>query len=111
MGFPKFIIRKSSNNLFYFNLYAVNGVVILNSETYTTKQNCIGGVASVKVHAPFDNNYVRKVASNGQYYFNIKATNGEVIGTSEMYNSSQARDNGINAVKRDAPIADTEDNS
>jgi len=111
MGFPKFIIRSSSNNQFYFNLHAINGKIILTSETYTTKQNCLGGIASVKAHAPFDKNYVREIASNEQYYFNLKASNEKIIGTSEMYNSAQSRDNGINAVKRDAPIAGIEDNS
>ncbi len=109
MGKPKFEIKKSSNDQFYFNLKAGNGEVILTSEMYKAKQGCIGGIASVKVNAPFDKNYQRKVAINGQYYFNLKAASGEIIGTSEMYNTAQGRDNGIEAVKRDAPIAGTED--
>ena len=40
-----------------------------------------------------------------QYYFALKASNGEIIGSSEMYNSTHARENGISAVKRDAPNA------
>ena len=47
--------------------------------------------------------------SDDQYYFNLKAGNGEIIGTSETYNSEQARENGIEAVKRDAPGAPVED--
>lgn len=41
--------------------------------------------------------------------FNLKAANHLVIGTSETYKSTQGRDNGIAAVKRDAPAAETVD--
>lgn len=111
MGYPKFVINRSKNDQFYFNLHAVNSYKILKSEMYTTKQNCINGIESVKKHALEDRNYERAIASNGQYYFNLKASNGQVIGTSEMYTTATSRDNGINAVKRDAPIAETEDAS
>ena len=52
---------------------------------------------------------MRKTSSNWQYYFTQVANNSEIIGTSEMYTTSQGRDNGIAAVKRDAPIAEIED--
>lgn len=49
-------------------------------------------------------------ASNGfQYYWNLKAPNGEVIATSEMYNSKQAAQNGIQSVKIYAGLASIED--
>ncbi|MEP3211159.1 MAG: YegP family protein [Maribacter sp.] len=51
-----------------------------------------------------------KKSSNGKFYFNLRSkSNGEIIATSEMYNSKQSCKGGIDAVKRDAPIADTED--
>ena len=48
-------------------------------------------------------------ASNGQYYFNLKAPNGEIIATSEMYTNKQATQNGIESVKRNASLAKVED--
>ncbi len=57
---------------------------------------------------PFDQRYERK-DSYGSYTFNLKAANGEIIGRSETYDSSSARENGISAVKRDAPGAPIED--
>lgn len=48
MGKPKFEIKKSSNNQFYFNLKAGNGQVIVTSETYTTKQSCEHGIEVTK---------------------------------------------------------------
>lgn len=53
-----------------------------------------------------------KMAANGwQYYFVLKASNGEVIATSEMYNSKPAARDGIQSVKTWAPIAAVEDRS
>jgi uncharacterized protein YegP (UPF0339 family) len=41
--------------------------------------------------------------------FNLKSTNGQVIGTSELYESVAARDNGIESVKTNAPSAAVDD--
>ncbi len=41
--------------------------------------------------------------------FNLKAGNGEVIATSEVYESEAACKNGIESVKANAPVADVED--
>lgn len=102
----KFYIKKQVNNEFYFILKSSNNETILKGEGYTTKQNCINGINSVKSNAPYDVRYERKITWNGsQYYFVLKAINGEPIGVSEMYNTTYARDNGISAVKRDAPNA------
>lgn len=109
MGLPKFEIKNSTNNKFYFNLKSGNGEVILTSQMYRSKQGCESGISSVKVHAPEDSNYERKGATNDKYFFILKAKNGETIGKSKMYNSIQARDNGIRSVKTNAPIAETHD--
>ena len=109
MGKPKFEIKKRANGEFMFNLKAGNGEIILTSEGYTSKQGCKNGIESVKKHAPDDNNYERKVATNGKYYFTLKARNGEIIGVSEMYNSISSRENGIESVKKNAPIAEVVD--
>lgn len=52
MDFPKFVISKSRNNQFYFNLFASNGKVIATSEMYVSKQGCENGIAAVKLDAP-----------------------------------------------------------
>lgn len=107
--YPKYQIKWSSNRQYYWVLRSVNAEVLLTSETYVSKQGCKDGIAASKV-CTGDNNFRRYTASNGyQYYFTQIAANGQVLGTSEMYNSVQARENGIAAVKRDAPKAGVED--
>ena len=105
----KFTIFKGNDYQYYFRLAAGNGEIILGSEGYGQKQSCNDGIASVKKHAPYDANYERKVAVSGQYYFVLKASNGQTIGKSQMYSSAQSRDYGIDAVKREAPGAQIED--
>lgn len=106
---PKFTKFKDVNYQYRFNLKAVNGEIILKSEAYTTSANCDNGITSVRINAPYDIRYSRLTAVNGQYYFNLLAANGLVIGTSETYTSAYNRDLGIEAVKRIAPTAPVED--
>lgn len=46
--------------------------------------------------------FVLKQGVNGQFVFNLKAGNGEVILTSELYKEKQAALNGIDSVKANA---------
>jgi uncharacterized protein YegP (UPF0339 family) len=105
----KFEIAKRKNGEFQFNLKAGNGQVILSSEWYTKKDNCKNGVDSVKRNSLVDARFDRLLSKNGKYYFNLKATNGQIIGTSEMYESEASRDNGIASVKKNAPEAEVID--
>lgn len=101
----KFIITKRKNDEYQFNLTASNGQVILTSEGYTAKAGCKNGIDSVKNNAALDSRYDRLIAKNGQYYFNLKAGNGEIIGTSELYTTIYSRESGISSVKENAQAA------
>ena len=105
----KFVVSTRSNGEFQFNLKADNGQVILTSEGYTSKAGCANGIESVRKNAEDDGNYTRKVSANDKYYFNLKAANGQIIGTSQMYEAESGRENGIDSVKRNAPGASVED--
>jgi len=43
------------------------------------------------------------------YKFNLKAGNGQIIATSEIYDSESGCKNGVDSVKKNAPIAPVED--
>ncbi|SHL98973.1 YegP family protein [Flavobacterium chilense] len=105
----KFVITKRTNGEFQFNLKAGNGQTILTSEGYTTKAACNNGIESVKTNSQDDGRFDRKEAKNGKPYFNLKASNGQIIGSSEMYESVSARENGIESVKKNAPDAVVDD--
>ena len=50
-----------------------------------------------------------KKGNSGKYHFNLLASNGQVIATSESYESKRSALNGIESVKANAPGAPTED--
>ena len=101
----KFVISVRKNGEFQFNLKASNGQVILTSEGYNTKAACLNGVESVKKNAINPDRFEVKVAKNGKPYFNLKASNGQVIGASQMYSSEVTMKNGIASVAKNAPDA------
>ena len=45
-----------------------------------------------------------KKASDGQFYFRLKGDNGQTILASEMYKSHAAAMNGVESVKKNAPL-------
>lgn len=102
-------LKRTTNNQFYFTLHAGNGEVILTSERYATKQGAQNGIESVKVNSPHDDRYVRKTSQDNKPMFNLTAVNGQVIGTSETYSSTQAREAGIASVKSSGPGSPTID--
>lgn len=105
----KFVVSTRKNGEFQFVLKAGNGEPVLASEGYTAKASCTNGIESVRINSQDDNKYERKTAANGKHFFNLKATNGQVIGTSEMYETAAGRDNGIASVKSNAPAATVQD--
>ncbi len=94
---------------FRFRLKAKNGQTILVSEGYKAKASCQNGIESVKKNAQDDARFERNETSNGKFKFNLKATNGQVIGTSEIYESKASMENGIESVKKNAPEAEVKE--
>ncbi len=105
----KFELYTDKGGEFRFRLKAGNGQTILVSEGYKQRSSCENGIASVRKNAADDNRYDRKESKSGQHMFNLKAGNGQVIGTSETYTSTSARENGIASVKKNAPDATVKD--
>ncbi len=102
----KFEIYKDAAGEFRFRLKATNGQNILASEGYKDKSGCNNGIASVQKNSGDDDRYERKESTSGKFMFNLKAANHQVIGTSQLYESPQSRDNGIESVKNNAPSAE-----
>lgn len=105
----KFIISKRTNGEHQFNLKARNGQVILTSQGYSSKASCENGIESVRTHSQDDSKFEKNTAKDSRWYFNLKAGNGQIIGTSQMYESENGMDNGIESVKTNAPGASVED--
>ena len=53
--------------------------------------------------------FVLEKGSTGKFHFNLHAANGQVIATSEHYESKESALNGIESVRRNATDAAVED--
>ena len=53
--------------------------------------------------------FVLKKGSSGKFHFNLVAGNGQVIATSESYESKAAALNGIKSVQTNAPGDEVDD--
>ncbi len=118
-----FVIKKTATGV-KFDLKATNGQVIATSEVYTTDDACENGIASVQKNAPVANledqtveGYAQEKHPKfevyqdkaGEYRFRLKATNGQVIATSEGYTSKANCLNGVESVKKNAVDAKVEE--
>lgn len=99
-------LSKSTNEQFKFVLKAGNGEVILTSELYVAKSGALNGIESVQKNSADEGNFSKETAKNDKPYFNLKAANHQIIGTSQMYSSISARDNGIRSVMNNGQSED-----
>lgn len=105
----KFEIYKDKKGEVRFRLKAANGQIILASEGYKRKSSAANGIESVRRNAQDPERFERKDTKGGKFMFNLRARNGQIVGTSEIYDSAKSRDNGIDSVARNAPEAKLDD--
>ena len=98
----KFVISSRKNGAYHFNLKAGNGHVILSSESYKSKTACQNGIESVKKNAVNNARFEKITAPNGKFYFTLIASNGQVLGTSEIYESISGLEIGVDSVQTNA---------
>jgi uncharacterized protein YegP (UPF0339 family) len=71
----KFELKKGKSGKFSFNLKAVNGQVILTSQTYKTKAAAKNGIKSVCTNCKKKTSFEQKVSKKGEPYFVMLAAN------------------------------------
>lgn len=101
----KFELKKAKDGQLYFNLLAGNGEIILTSEMYKAKASAENGIESVRKNSQRDGAFEIKTSSSGKPYFVLKATNGQVVGQSQMYASEASAKAGVESVIKNAPDA------
>ena len=119
----KFVI-KESKTVIKFDLKAGNGEVIASSQVYKTLVTCKKGIASVQKNAPVaavedqtvegftkEKNPKFEIYTDkaGEFRFRLKATNGQIIATSEGYKTMKSCRNGIASVQKNSVDAKVEE--
>jgi uncharacterized protein YegP (UPF0339 family) len=100
-----FELKKSDTGEFHFNFLDEHDKTILRSEQYSSKAAAQNGIESIRTNAGNDARYDLKESQSGKLYFNLKAANGQVIGTSMMYADHAAREAAVLHVKGGAAHA------
>lgn len=75
---------------------------VLSSEGYTRKASCMNGIESVIKNSADPKRFVMNETPSGKYRFNLTATNGQVIGVSQNYDSESSCQDGIKDVAASA---------
>ena len=102
----KFEVYTDKAGEFRFRLKAGNGENILASEGYSNKAGCENGIESVRENSQDAGKFEVTESASGKFHFNLKAGNGQVIGTSQMYSSKSGAENGCESVAKNAPDAE-----
>ncbi len=103
------LFQSEKSGEFYFRLKAKNGQIILSSQGYTTKSSCQNGIDSVIKNSQDETRFEKKETDAGKFRFNIKSTNGQVVGSSQNYESEAGRDNGVESVMTNAKDSEIKD--
>jgi uncharacterized protein YegP (UPF0339 family) len=90
---------KGIDGQYYFHLMAGNGENVLRSEGYTKSSSAQNGITSVLANGGDKRNFDVQQAMSGEWYFNLVAGNGEVVGTSQLYSTKSNADRGARTVR------------
>ena len=99
------ILKKSEATEPFTFRFTSNDKIVLKSENYKAKKSAENGIESVRKNSQSDERYELKEAKNGKFFFNLKATNGQVIGTSFLFATEDERSDAIATLKSEAPSA------
>lgn len=107
----KFHLKKTKDDQFHFNLHVANDEVIFTSKLYKTEDSALSGIESVRKNPQRDGALGIEPANNGKFHLVLKATNGQVVGQSQLYTSQASAEASVQSVKRTAPETGFSDES
>ena len=115
------IIINCTNTGFTFHVKAKNGETIAISQVYSKIESCKKGINSVIKNAPaaeIEDQTIRGFIKHknpkfelykndaGSFYFRLKASNGEIIASSQAYTAKASAKNGIRSLKENVLAAE-----
>jgi len=117
----KYQVYKDVAGKFRFRLKAENNKIVVVSEAYEQHEGCLNGVKSIQKNCTVqiedltvegkripNPKYQVFTDAESKFRFHLTASNGEIIGASESYETKEAALNGVHAVQ-DSCNAEIED--
>jgi uncharacterized protein YegP (UPF0339 family) len=93
----------------YFHMIASNGEKVLQSQGYTSTSGVASGIASVRNNGTKPEQFRVQQAADGEWYFDLRAGNGQTIATSELYVSEANVNRAVTAVVQLVTAANVSD--
>lgn len=96
----KFELKKSDKNgEFYFILRDNSSNTIITSEGYKQKNSAKKGIQSLIKNGAAGNIDLKVGVMSGKPFFNVKATNGQVVGKSRVFITEEERNASVEELK------------
>lgn len=92
-------IKKLEGNGYTFSLKAEDGGNLLNSVSFSSKDEITRTVKELRILQDKQHIFERKTNHDGKFLFSLKDSKGQVIGRSELYSSEAGMENGIKNVR------------
>lgn len=104
-----FELNTNGDGGFYFHFLNGQGELLLMSGEYPDKQQAEQAIQDVKVGSLMSNQIAAGTVPDGDSFFVIKNSMGDILAKSVLFNSRMVFDNALHAVKDNACIAGIND--
>jgi uncharacterized protein len=101
----KYTVSLVGTSEYHWSLMARNAQTMLSSKIYAAKAGAETGIEACRVNSQDEARYDRMPANDSRYYFVLRSADGEIIGTSETYHTSRAREQAIALCKESGALA------
>lgn len=97
----KFETFKGDNSKFYFHLVDDSGKVLLFSKGYMQKESAMAEIELIRNNFTLSLFIEKKVTESGLHFFNLKSNNGQVVGTSPVFDTFEIMGRWIWKIKKE----------
>ena len=94
---------------FVYCLKTTIGQVMFTSPEFGTKAEALAAIEQCRASTPNESQFELKKLPTQALFFVLKSSDGQVLGTSELYGTNDWRAKGIATVKSMGPSADLDD--
>jgi uncharacterized protein len=105
----KFIVSKNTNGEFEYDFLNTNGESIFSKSGYRNKGLCLNAIESIRKNTQDDSKFFRKRTPEDKCYFKLKSSNGQILGTSKVFEDKNSREESILLLKIASTNAIVED--
>jgi uncharacterized protein YegP (UPF0339 family) len=104
-----FELKSNDEGLFYFHFLDGSGELLLMSGDYPKKEDAEQAIKDVRVGSLMSEQIAAGKVPEGDTFFVIKDTAGDILVKSILFNSRMVFDNALHSVKDNACIAEISD--